>query len=98
MADRRAVRFEAKVLPGERKLSLTRVADLDLDRIPDPDGDVRVLIGAEDAEALVAQGYEVLLLRAQPVEPLDANLVSDDESVRAWLEEQTRGIKRQGNS
>lgn len=98
MADKPAVRFEAKVLPGERKLSLRRVADFDLDRIPDPDGDLRVLIGAEDAEALVAQGYEVLLLKAQPVQPLDAKLVSDDESVRAWLEDQTRSIKRQADS
>ena len=98
MADRPAVRFEAKVLAGARKLSLRRVADFDLDRIPDPDGDVRVLIGADDAEALVAQGYEILLLKAQPLQPLDAKLVSDDDSVRAWLEDQTRAIERQEES
>lgn len=98
MADGSTVRFEARVLPGERQLSLQRVADLDLDRIPDPEGGVRVLISAEDAENLLAQGYEVVLLRAQRVEPLDPKLVSDDDSVSAWLEEQTRGIERQEKS
>jgi hypothetical protein len=95
MADKPAVRFEAKVLAGPRRLSLQRVADFDLDRIPDPDGEVRVLIGSEEAQELVAQGYEVLLLRSQPVQPLDPQRVSDDDGVRSWLEEQTRGIERQ---
>lgn len=98
MADGPTIRFEATVLPGERQLSLHRVADLDLDRIPDPKGDVRVLISAEDAEKLVAQGYEVVLLRVQPVQPLGPKLVSDDDSASAWLEEQTRGIERQEGS
>lgn len=98
MADMPAVRFEAKVLPGPRKLSLRRVADFDLDRIPDPDGEVRVLIGPEEAQELVAQGYEVLLLRSQPVQPLDPQRVSDDDGVRSWLEEQTRGVERRGDS
>jgi hypothetical protein len=98
MADGPAIRFEAKVLPGERQVSLQRVADLDLDRIPDPEGDVRVLISTEDAENLVERGYEVVLLRAQRVQPLDPRLVSDDDSVSAWLEQQTRGIERQEGS
>jgi len=98
MADRLTTRFEARVVSGASKPSLRRVADLDLDRIPDPEGDVRVLISAEDAEALVDQGFEVVLLNAQRVQPLDAKLVSEDDPVRAWLEEQTRGIERQAGS
>lgn len=97
MADQLTVRFEATVLPGERQLSLQRVADFDLDRIPDPKGDVRVLISAEDAERLVAQGYEVVLLRVHRVQPLERNLASDEEP-SAWLEQQTKGIQRQGGS
>jgi hypothetical protein len=92
------MRFEATVHPGEKGPPLERVADLDLDRVPDPQGGVRVVVTAEDAAQLVARGYEVLLVRALPVQPLDPALVVDDESTRAWLEEQTRGIERQQGS
>ena len=93
-----AMRFEATVHPGEKGPSLERVADLDLDRVPDPQGGVRVVVTAEDAAQLVARGYEVLLVRALPVQPLDPALVVEDEGARAWLEEQTRGIERQEGS
>jgi hypothetical protein len=92
------MRFEATVHPGEKGPPLERVADLDLDRVPDPQGGVRVVITAEDAADLVGRGYEVLLVRALPVQPLDPALVVDDDSARAWLEEQTRGIERQEGS
>jgi hypothetical protein len=92
------MRFEATVHPGEKGPPLERVADLDLDRVPDPEGGVRVVITAEDASQLVAQGFEVLLVRALPVQPLDPGLVLDDDSANAWLEEQTKGIERQGGS
>ena len=98
MADTSTLRFEARVLPGEQRLSLQQVADLDLDRIPDPKGDVLVLITAQDAEKLLARGYEVLLLRAHRVQPLAPELVADDDSVSTWLEEQTKGIERQEES
>jgi hypothetical protein len=88
------IRFEATVHPGETNQELERVADLDLDRVPDPEGGVRVVVTAEDAARLVARGYEVLLVRALPVQPLDSALVMDDDSARTWLEEQTRGIER----
>jgi hypothetical protein len=91
-------RFEATILPGAQALSLARVADLDLDRIPDPDGEVRVLITAEDAERLLEQGFEVRLLRAHAVRPLDPALISQDADVQAWLDAQTAGIDRAGGS
>jgi hypothetical protein len=91
-------RFEATILPGAQMLSLARVADLDLDRVPDPEGAVRVLITAEDAERLLEQGFEVRLLRAHAVRPLDPALISDDAHVESWLDEQTAGIKREAGS
>ncbi len=91
-------RFEATIVPGAQQASLALVADLDLDRIPDPDGEVRVLISAEDAERLLEQGFEVRLLRAQPVRPLDPALIADDADVDAWLDRQTAGIERHEDS
>jgi hypothetical protein len=93
-----SVRFEATVHRGERLVSLDAVADLDLDRVPDPEGAVRVLISAEDAQRLVAQGFEVRLVNALEVKPLDAGLVLDDDTADAWFDEQTKGVERQGDS
>ena len=93
-----SVRFEATVHRGERLVSLDAVADLDLDRVPDPEGAIRVLISAEDARRLVAQGFEVHLLNALEVKPLEPALVLDDETADAWFDEQTKGIERQGDS
>src|SRR4051794_33336253 len=91
-------RFEATIQPGAQQVSLARVADLDLDRIPDSEGAVRVLITAEDAERLLEQGFEVRLLRAHAVRPLDPALISADADVQAWLDEQTAGIDRAAGS
>jgi hypothetical protein len=88
------LRFEATVHPGEQETSLERVADLDLDRVPDPHGGVRVIITADDAARLVAGGYEVRLLRLLPMQPLDPGLVHGDEAAATWLEAQTRGVER----
>ena len=41
-------RFEATVHPGVQDAALSRVADLDLDRIPDAHGEVRVVIESRD--------------------------------------------------
>ena len=91
-------RFEATILPGAQQVSLARVAEFDLDRIPDQDGEVRVLLTADDAERLLEQGFEVRLLRAQPIRALDPSLISDDASVQAWLDAQTAGIQRDEES
>jgi hypothetical protein len=87
-------RFEATVHPGDEARDLERVADLDLDRIPDPEGQVRLLLTMDDCVRLLEQGYEVRLLRLLPVRPLDARLVESDESARDWLEEQVKGLER----
>jgi hypothetical protein len=61
-------RFEATVhaepgRPGPE--TAARIAALDLDRIPDPDG-IRLLVSMDEAARLVDQGFEVRLLRAAP--------------------------------
>lgn len=90
-----ALRFEATVQQGDRERALARVADLDLDRVPDPRGEVRLLIDADELAALLDDGYEVRLFRTVRPEPLGADLVvSDDEAVR-WLEERVQGIPRE---
>jgi len=88
------VRFEATVHPGQEGLALEGVYDLDLDRIPDPEGAVRLLLTVDDAVKLVSRGYEVHLLAVHPVTPLDTSLVADEGTALRWLEEQVRGIER----
>lgn len=90
------VRLEATVHSGDQRLAPERVADLGLDRVPDPQGGVRLLVTADEAVKLVEQGFEVHLLRALPAAPLDAALMADDTQVREWLEGRVQGIRRQG--
>ena len=90
------VRFDATVHPGVTNRDLLGVADLDLDRIPDPEGDVRVVVTADECRRLLESGYEVRLHAQVPVRPLPAELVEQDDSVRAWLEERVEGIGRSG--
>ncbi len=91
-------RFEATIHPGEGEQALARVADLDLDRVPDPRRDVRLLITAEELAELLDRGYEVRLHRTVRPEPLSPELVmSDDDAVR-WLEDRVHGIPREEGS
>jgi hypothetical protein len=92
------MRLEVTVHPGRGELPLERVADLDLDRVPDPEDRVRLLVTTDEAVELVSRGYEVHLVGAIPVQPLDSALVADDDSVEAWLEEQVSGIEREEGS
>jgi len=90
------IRFEATVHAKGKAAASRVVANLDLDRIPDPKGHVRVLLTADDLAPLLEQGVEVRIVQAYPVKPLDPSLIEDDEAAKAKLEEQTRGIKREG--
>jgi hypothetical protein len=94
-AARGELRFEATVHPGDADVPLARVADLDLDRVPDPQGGVRVLVTADQVVALLDRGYEVRLHRFARVEPLRADLRADDDAAIAWLEERVQGIPRE---
>ena len=92
------LRFEATVHSGPTARTLARVADLDLDRVADPRGDLRVLVSAEELARLLDEGYEVHLYGAVRPAPLDPELVvGDDEAVR-WLEEMVEGIPREEGS
>ena len=91
-----AERFEATVHPGAVGRPGERLARLDVDRVPDPDGGVRILADLAQCAALVREGFEVRLLRAVPVGPAltPATRLGDDD-VRAWVEERLRGIPRE---
>ncbi|WP_143052534.1 hypothetical protein [Streptomyces sp. cf386] len=92
------MRFDATVQPGPTIRDLEGVADLDLDRIPDPEGEVRVLVTPDECRRLLESGYEVRLHAVVPVRPLPAELVARDDAVMAWLEEHVQGIERAGGA
>ena len=92
---RRELRFEATIHPGDADVALESVADLDLDRVPDPQRGVRVLVTAEDVVALLERGYEVRLHRLARLEPLRPELRVEDDEAIAWLEERVQGIRRE---
>jgi hypothetical protein len=91
----KAPRFEATIHPGDADVPLGRVADLDLDRVPDPQGGVRLLVTIDEVVALLERGYEVRLHRLAHAEPLGPELRGDDDAAIAWLEERVRGIPRE---
>src|SRR4051794_1742875 len=88
------LRFEATVHPGDGDVPLESVADLDLDRVPDPQRGIRLLVTSDEIVALIERGYEVRLHRVARVEPLSPELRVDDEEAIAWLEERVQGIPR----
>jgi hypothetical protein len=90
------LRLEATLHGGERNVNLEGV--LDVDRIPGAEGEVRVLVTAEEAARLVERGLEVHLLRAHRVEPLDSALISDDDAAYDWLEKRVAGIDRESGA
>lgn len=93
--ERPKLRYEVVLRVGASgRMDMRSVAELDLDRVPDPEGGVRLLVDMEEAARLVENGFEVTLLRAVPAGPLDPALIMDDEAARAWLEERFRGIER----
>jgi hypothetical protein len=84
------VRFETTVHPTARSEALDAVDAFDLDRVPDPEGGVRMLLGPDEVARLVAEGYEVRVHAVAPVTPLDPALVADDAAVQAWFDDVTR--------
>jgi hypothetical protein len=96
-ADRPKLRYEVILRAGASgSMDMRSVADLNMDRVPDPEGGVRLLVDIEEAARLVESGFEVTLVAAAPAGPLDPALVMDDEAARAWLEERFRGVERGG--
>jgi len=90
------MRFEATVHATTRSAELHAVDALDLDRVPDPEGGVRMLLGPDDLARLVAEGYEVRVQAVAPIAPLDPGLVSDEADVRAWFDGVTGDARGEG--
>jgi hypothetical protein len=93
---REAVRFEATVHPRPGVVLAAaaveqRVAEFDLDRVPDAAGELRVLLTPDDVARLTAQGFEVRVRQTLPVRPLDPGLIADDTAVREWFDTTVRG-------
>lgn len=92
------MRLEVTVHPGAEQRSLDGVYDLDLDRIPDPKGELRVLVTEEQLKELVARGYEVRQLKSYPVQPLDKSLIMDNETAVGAVERQLEGLRQKGGA
>ncbi len=92
------LRFDVTMPTKDRAAAIEMVTALDLDRLPDRDGDVHLLITLDEAAMLVENGYEVHLSAALHAAPLDPSLVMDDKDSMAWLEAQVDGIPRQAGS
>lgn len=67
-----------------------------VDRVPDPQGQVRALLTEADLVRLLDQGYEIRLYQAYPVQPLDPKLIESEDSFQRWLDQRIRKIKRPG--
>ncbi|CAL8481127.1 hypothetical protein [Caballeronia sp. S22] len=90
------VRFEATLGDVPRAKAVTVASALDLDRLPDAEGKVRLLLTVDDARRLLEQGFEVHLKSAIPVRPLAKGVVMSDAQADRWLEEQVKDLPRQG--
>ena len=90
------VRFEATLGATSHAKALAAAAALDLDRLPDADGKVKLLLTPDDARRLLEQGFEVHLTAAVPVAPLDPSLVMPDDEAKAWLDQQLKGLRKKG--
>lgn len=91
-----SVRFEATLGPTPYSKAVAAANALDLDRLPDVKGQVRLLVTADDARRLLESGFEVHLVAAARVGPLDPKLVMSDKDAAASLEARVKGIPREG--
>ena len=94
----RQFRFEARIQPGvgaaATEAAAEELAALDLDRVPDEEGVVRLLLTPDELAAVVESGFEVVVNAVLPVRALADSMVLDDESAAAWFDDQVRGIQR----
>lgn len=92
------LRFDVTMPTKDRAAAIEMVTALDLDRLPDCDGDVHLLVTLDEVALLVEGGHEVRISAALHVAPLDPSLVMEDKDSMAWLEAQVDGIARQAGS
>ena len=93
----RQVRFEATIHQGDQERALPWVADLDLDRVPDPHGDVRCSSAAEPGPA-ARRGLRGAPAQDVRAEPLSPDLRHGRRRAVRWLEERVQGIPREEGS
>ena len=89
-----AVRFVITLGGAPRTLAMETAATLDLDRLPDAKGKIKLLVSAEDMQRLLDNGHQVNVTATVPVAPLDEELVLSDREAKRWLNEQVKGIPR----
>ena len=82
----------ATIHAGRKDVNVDLIKQLDIDRVPDPKGQVRALITADDCVRLLDLGFEVRLHHAHPIRPLDPTLIETNESVRRLLDEKLKGL------
>src|SRR5215216_3428326 len=87
------MRFEATIYPGRKAETKNWADDLNVDRVPDHEGEVRALLTVADLARLLEQGLEVRLFRAHAFEPLNPALIMSDESFQRWLDEKLNALK-----
>ena len=92
------LRFHATVLVDSRRTGVALVSELALDRLPDREGMIQVLITAEEARRLLDRGVELQLHSAVPVAPLDKRLILVDEQAKQALEKRLKGVARKGGA
>ena len=87
------MRFEATIYPGRKAATENWADDLNVDRVPNREGEVRALLSVDDVVRLLEQGLEVRLFRVHAAGPLDPALVATDESFQRWLDEKVNKLK-----
>jgi len=92
--ERFRVRFEATIHPGASG-DLSRIDEIEVFRVPSPDGQIRVLATPDELEHLIDLGFELHLHRAYPIRPLDPSLVETDEAVQRWLMDWHQAVRRE---
>jgi len=84
------VRLEATIRPGT---SPDPDALKGLDVLPPLDGALHVLMSPGQVVDVVTAGYEVLVLAAHPIGPLDPSLIMDDATAQAWIDDKVAQIR-----
>jgi hypothetical protein len=90
------IRFEATLGSANHAKALAAAASLALDRLPDVQRKVRLLITADDARRLLERGFEVHLHTAAVLAPLDRRLILSDRQAQEELEARLKGVRRKG--
>ena len=87
------MRFVATIYPGSKAETKNWADDLNVDRVPDHEGEVRALLSVDDLVRLLEQGFEVRLSHVHAPGPLDPALIMTDESFQSWLDEKVNRLK-----